>query len=99
MVQAKADTTLGNFILDTGAPNLVLNITYFRDYPTTYTADAEHTGVTGSAPTVTKTEIKKFSLGTLDYNRVEADLTDLGNIENSKGIKILGLLGLEFFKD
>src|SRR5688572_17931465 len=31
VVQARVDTTVGNFILDTGAPSLVLNITYFRD--------------------------------------------------------------------
>ena len=33
VVKAKADTIEGNFILDTGAPNLVLNIIYFRDNP------------------------------------------------------------------
>src|ERR1700744_256110 len=30
LIQAKADTTTGYFVLDTGAPGLVLNITYFR---------------------------------------------------------------------
>src|ERR1700721_1272253 len=35
LIPAKVDTTQGLFVLDTGCPTLVLNITYFRDYPTT----------------------------------------------------------------
>ncbi|MCT4623410.1 MAG: hypothetical protein N4A46_07280, partial [Schleiferiaceae bacterium] len=33
MVEAKIDGQMGYFVLDTGAPYLVLNSTYFRDYP------------------------------------------------------------------
>lgn len=33
VIRAKVDTTEGNFILDTGAPRLILNLTYFRHYP------------------------------------------------------------------
>lgn len=99
VVKAKADTTEGNFILDTGAPNLVLNLTYFRDYPTTYITDGEHAGITGSSAAIIKTEVKKFAFASLTYSRVEADVTNLGAIENSKGIKILGLLGVDLFKD
>src|SRR5688500_9991244 len=46
LLRAKADTTEGNFILDTGAPGLVLNITYFRNY-SDYTQDGESGGLTG----------------------------------------------------
>jgi hypothetical protein len=98
LIKAKADTTEGNFILDTGAPNLVLNITYFRDYPSTTITDAEQTSVTGSTPMVVKTQVKKFLLGSQTYSGVEADLVNLGAIENSKGVKILGLLGMELFR-
>ena len=35
LIQAKADTTNGYYVLDTGAPGLVLNLTYFRHYLTT----------------------------------------------------------------
>src|SRR5689334_18413774 len=41
LIRAKADSTEGNFILDTGSPTLVLNITYFRHYNTTVRTDAE----------------------------------------------------------
>ncbi len=99
VVKAQADTTTGNFILDTGAPSLVLNITYFRDYPTTLLTDADHSGITGSSAFVTQTQVGSFVFGSLNYFRIKADLINLGNIENSKGIKILGLLGVDLFKD
>lgn len=98
LIRGVADTTEGNFILDTGAPNLVLNITYFRDYPTTYIPDAEQTSITGSTPTLSKTKLERLVVGNQQYHRVEADLANLGHIENSKGVKILGLLGLDLFR-
>jgi len=33
IVEAQIDTLEGNFVMDTGAPYLVLNATYFRDAP------------------------------------------------------------------
>ncbi|MBV9962794.1 MAG: aspartyl protease family protein [Parafilimonas sp.] len=99
VVKAQADTTAGNFILDTGAPNLVLNLTYFRNYPTTMITDGEQAGITGSSPFIIQTTVKSFSLGALNYHDQQADVTSLGGIENTKGLKILGLLGFELFKD
>jgi hypothetical protein len=99
IIKAKADTTEGNFVLDTGAPGLVLNLTYFRDYPATTSSDGEQTGITGSSSGIVKTTVKDFTLGTFKYSGITADMTNLGHIENSKNIRILGLVGLEFFKD
>lgn len=98
VVKARADTVEGNFIIDTGAPGLVLNITYFRDYPLTTLHDGEQTSIAGSTAAIMKTSISELHFGTLEYFRTEADLTNLGQIENAKGIKILGLLGVELFK-
>ena len=98
VVKAKADTIEGNFILDTGAPGLVLNLTYFRHYPIVSHHDAEQRTIAGSTNGVQQTTIKEFSLGALQYFRTEADLTNLGQIENAKGIKVLGLLGIDLFK-
>jgi len=97
VVKAKADTIEGNFILDTGAPGLVLNITYFRDYPIVSHHDGEERTITGGTNGTQQTTIKEFSVGTLKYFRTEADLTNLGQIENAKGIKVLGLLGVSLF--
>src|SRR5688572_13618679 len=39
LIRARADSTVGSFVLDTGSPHLVLNVTYFRDYPATHVTD------------------------------------------------------------
>lgn len=98
LVAATIDSVRGNFILDTGAPGLVLNLTYFRQYPQTHSSDQEQAGVSGGAVGRIQTEISQLNFGRIKYNRVDADLVNLGQIENSKGIKILGLLGIELFR-
>jgi len=98
VIKARVDSVEGNFILDTGAPGLVLNRTYFRDYPSRLIDGAEEIGITGTSSTTIKTDVDNFRLGSYHYSNIEADLTNLGHIENSKNIRILGLVGLEFFK-
>lgn len=98
LVKAKADSTEGNFILDTGSPYLVLNLTYFRDYPAQEVAE-EQAGMNGTAGMVLKTKVNDFSFGgTISYEKMEANLVDLGSIENNKGVKVFGLLGMQLFK-
>lgn len=97
VIKAKVDTSEGNFILDTGAPHLVLNLTYFRDYPITTRHDEEQTSIAGRGGAISKTSIGELTFGAMNFQRLEADLTNLGNIENAKGLKILGLLGLGLF--
>lgn len=98
IVRAKVDTTEGNFILDTGAPGLVLNVTYFRDYPITNNSNEEQTGITGNAGAAAKTEVRLFTLNKLTVQALTADVNNLGNLENLRGIKIHGLIGLDLFR-
>ncbi|MGC4038065.1 MAG: pepsin/retropepsin-like aspartic protease family protein [Chitinophagaceae bacterium] len=100
LVQAKADTLEGNFILDTGAPKLVLNATYFRDYqPVNDQAFNDQSGgVTGSVRDQGIIRINTFSIGPFKYYQTDADRINLGHIEDSKGVKILGLLGMQLFR-
>jgi len=95
VVEAQLDTMTGNFILDTGAPGLILNQTYFRDAP--HIDYKESGGINGDAGHTFTTVVRNFSLLDLHYDRLTADVTDLSGIENSKGIKILGLLGTRLF--
>lgn len=97
LIKAKADTTEGNFILDTGAPNLVLNMTYFRDYTSSASANQDQGGITGSTTVADPTIIQNFSFGPVKYANLDADRINLGHIENSRGVRILGLLGLQLF--
>lgn len=98
LIRARVDTIEGNFILDTGAPHLVLNITYFRHYPSSEHHDAQQTSINGSSPTVVKTSVQQLNLGRMEYFGLDADLVNLGHIENSKGVRIHGLLGMELFR-
>lgn len=95
IIQAKIDSTEGNFILDTGAPYLVLNQTYFRD--AIRYGDAEDSGGINGDATSFHTVVKSFNIAELSYDRLQADVTDLSAIENSRGIKVLGLLGTKLF--
>jgi hypothetical protein len=98
MVKAKADSIEGNFILDTGCPHLVLNLTYFRHYISNHDETGERSGVTGSIAAVTQATVLKFQFGNVKYYRLEADLVNLGHIENSKGVKVIGLLGMSLLR-
>lgn len=97
LIKAKADSTEGNFILDTGCQGLVLNITYFRHYPTSSDHGAETQGINGTSSVITEqTMVRDFSFGSMQEYNVKANLANLGSIENSKGIKVLGLIGVQF---
>jgi len=94
IIEAQLDTLIGNFVLDTGAPGLVLNETYFRDAAH---SDNKEVGGIGGKTHAFSTIVNNLSILDLHYDRLKADVTDLSGIENSKGIKILGLLGTRLF--
>ncbi len=98
LVEATVDSVTGNFILDTGAPYLVLNKTYFRKGKSKDGANAG--SVTGGFSTrVTQTIVDRLAIQELFFKSMQADMVSLGHIEDSKGVKILGLLGTSLFSD
>lgn len=97
MIEAVIDGITGNLIFDTGASKLVLNSTYFRNSWTISGTDAG--GVTGAAGTVRRTAVKKLQLPGLTYTALTADVTNLGHIENRRGVKVLGLFGSCMLRD
>lgn len=98
LIQATADTTTGNFILDTGCPGLVLNATYFREYPVIEPNGHSQRSITGTGENVQQTLVRQFTLGSFNYTQAEAELLNLAHIEASKGVKILGLIGVGLLK-
>jgi Aspartyl protease len=98
LIRVKADSIEGNFILDTGAPGLVLNLTYFRDYPATSDIHEEQSGITGGVSSVKKTQVGKLSFDCVSSTAVTADLVNLGHIENVRGVRIFGLIGLSVLR-
>ncbi|MBS1741685.1 MAG: retropepsin-like domain-containing protein [Bacteroidetes bacterium] len=98
LIKASADSMEGNFILDTGAPGLVLNLTYFRDYPTITTTGGDvGGGITGTAAGSDQVQVDRLSFGPVHYSRLDADRVNLGHLEKSRNVKILGLLGVQLF--
>jgi len=92
LIEARIDDQVGNLVFDTGASGLVLNKTYFRKY-----AGFEKpggAGVTGSFDKISRIVVRRIDISGLYYEDVAADVTDLGHIENRRGVKILGLFGL-----
>jgi hypothetical protein len=96
IVEAQLDSLEGNFVMDTGAPYLVLNATYFRDAP--HVDEQQSAGVNGESQGSFTTVVHNFSILDLHYSQLSADVTDLSAIENGRGIKILGLLGTRLFE-
>jgi hypothetical protein len=82
LVEAKVDSIEGNFILDTGAPYLVLNKTYFRKGKEADGTRSE--GVTGQGGTVFHTTIDRLQIDELYFESLKADLVNLGHIEDEK---------------
>jgi Aspartyl protease len=94
IIEAQIDTIIGNFILDTGSPILVLNKTYFRKGWNTNLLAAN---AGGTVTPVMRTKVDDFAIRELYFENLPADLNDLGHIENHRGIKVLGLLGVSLF--
>lgn len=92
LIEVKVDTVMGEFILDTGAPHLVLNTTYFRNYPRF--GEVLAAGITGSAGVGSQTRVSRLELGDLYFEDVDADMVSLGHLETQRGTRILGLFGI-----
>jgi predicted aspartyl protease len=96
VMEATVDGESGNLIFDTGATNLVLNRTYFRDH--VKSGEQLSSGITGSVSQADKVTANELAIGDLKFERLTANLADLGHIENRRGIKVLGLFGFGLIK-
>ncbi len=96
LIEAEVDGVKGDFIFDTGAPYLVLNQTYFRT--DTKSRNLSAGGITGGGDYQQSQQVKRLTMSGVEYLNLQADLTPLGHIEDARGVKILGLVGLNLFK-
>ncbi len=97
LVEAMVDSVRGNFILDTGAPGLVLNTAYFREKA--IKKNRSSVGIAGSTNVVYEMQVNKLQISTLYFEKIVVELTELSHIENNKNVKIIGLLGNALFDD
>lgn len=97
LVEAIIDNETGNFLFDTGSQQLVLNSIYFRKYMSR--DEVTGGGVTGAVGNVGRTRIKHLDMSGIINEGIMADVTDLGHLENRRGVKIFGLFGFGMLKN
>jgi predicted aspartyl protease len=90
LVRANLDGEEGNFILDTGAPSLVINQSNIR-------GDFSAYGTTGNVK-VDDTTVSQFSLSTAQWKNHNALALDLRHFERSLGTKLMGIIGYDILK-
>jgi len=85
LVEGSIDGKPGNYILDTGASDLVIN----------RPAQHSHAHAVGLGGTIDAEEIRisKFKVGAFEVNEVSAFQTNLSTFEKSDSISIAGLIG------
>ena len=97
VLQAGLGEQTGNFILDTGSSNLILNSVHFkggvkkRGYVSI--------GTTGAVDNVKTKAVENFSFPGFVFEKLYADVIDLSHLEQKKNIEILGLIGYEPLKE
>jgi predicted aspartyl protease len=96
LIEAKIGDQTGNFVFDTGASKLVLNHAYFRK--ALWEAEESAGGITGCVQKVYQTRVPRIDISDLYFEDVLADVINLGHIEKRRGVKILGLFGLDLFR-
>ncbi len=92
VIQASVNGTSGNFILDTGSPNVILNSTYFKGFADTY-SDPEVTDIHGAVSTVLSYDIDQLLLTGTELPQQRALVLDLKQLEKARNMPILGIIG------
>ncbi len=95
VVEAEVDGRRGNFLLDTGAPALVLNKREFAPPGSETTlAAAGSTGVNGKMAGMSYHVVQKFDWQGISFQQKEVPTLDLNSLERKLGnLPLLGLIG------
>ena len=88
-MQASVDGHNGNFILDTGAPGIVLDAKSGA-----FEATQQGNSVSGNLM-VGQVEIEKFQFGIIKKERAKGNLLDVHHLELACGMDLMGLIGYE----
>ncbi len=89
----------GMFIVDTGSERLLLNKVHFSDLISHDYKSRNTTGVIDRIDDPVEKRIQKIIFNDLSINNKKSDIIDLSHIENSKKLKILGIIGYNVLKD
>lgn len=93
VVQASVNGVTGNFILDTGAPGIVL-----AAGNGSFVANRKGGSVNGTMM-VGEVEVKNFQLGIIHEEKTQGNVLDVHHLEMACGRDIMGLIGYEVLKN
>ncbi len=94
LVQATIDGIEGNFILDTGIRNVVLNSKYFKGSP----IDRQFHGINGEVGEM-QAAYFQVELASFRWKGIYAEIIPLQHLESLKGKPIHGLIGGHIFRN
>ena len=93
IVQAKIDGKEGNFILDTGAPGIVLNAVNFEG------ANVCQGASVGGSMAVGEVSVKNFQFGIIEKEKTLGHVLNVHHLEVACGRDIMGLIGFDVLKN
>jgi len=96
IVKGEIDGKEGNFIIDTGAPTLILNQNKLRYY--SKSTKFSSSGITGNVPSLYEKAVRGVKLAEAEFRYINALVMDLSHLEEVRGIPILGLVGYQLLK-
>ncbi|MBK8633147.1 MAG: aspartyl protease family protein [Saprospiraceae bacterium] len=95
LVEATVNDQKGSLIIDTGAKTLVLNSKYFTG--SDVTAEVAY-GLGGAISTLARQSKVTMDIEEINFTDLQADVISLEKIEESKKIRILGLIGYDILE-
>ncbi len=93
IVKAKINGVVGNFILDTGAPGIILNSNNFQNTSTLVA------GGVGGDLNIEEVRVNHFEWGNIQLENLEGFAIDISHLEEAAQTKLSGLIGFEIFKN
>lgn len=99
VVEAELQNIKGNFIIDTGAENMILNKVHFSNLYEHQKKESASSGVLQAIDDIYQKQIKELALNSFKLQNKTSDVIDLSHIEKSKKIKLLGIIGYSILKD
>ncbi len=96
LIETEVEGKVGLFIVDTGAPQIILNSAHFEGLNNGLIYGT--TGVGGEVANTRYLDIKQLKIENLEIKNQMARVIDLSHLERSKGIEILGLVGFSVFR-
>jgi len=98
VIEAEVYNKKGNFIIDTGSENLLLNKVHFNEHRG-LAAKSGYAGINGNVNDVRIRWLKKLLVSDFSINNIKANSLDLSHIEKSKNMQLSGIIGHKVLKD